>query len=482
MNNEIKKPVYIVSLEAHFAKGIVAVRREFSKGLTIIGGDNGECKSSVLDVIAYLLGGGAWRPDMLQNLNFPDEKPYLNLLLSDGMVVERKGKSSGLIVKTEDGTKLRQGHLDSFISEFALNISAFMNASAIEKREYIIRALGDADKLKSIEAEEKVLVEKRKDANKEVIRADGVYKSKQTYADAPKELQERSVVKKEYDDAVDHNNKLKSDQALIDDAEIELNQKRSDHTNAENSIKLKKENIKTLQDEITTLEQDLADVEKSGKELKETINKQESELSLKKEIDLNEIDSKLKNIDAINLKVTANLEKKTSLDEFRSAEKLAGNLDLQVKAKRIEKNKIIEVSKLNLPDVVFEDDLLYYKGFSWDSMSGSQKLILSTAISKVLSPKMGFVLVDGLESLDIDSLNEYRDWLLSMGLQAITTRVSSGNECSFMIKDGRDVEVEEWQRLKAEDLERLKQDYVEEIKSQDPEEPEIISEEKSTPF
>ena len=69
-------------------------------------------------------------------------------------------------------------------------------------------------------------------------------------------------------------------------------------------------------------------------------------------------------------------------------------------------------------------------------MSGSDRLKVSTAIVRKLNPKCGFVLLDKLEQMDLDTLKEFGEWLEAEGLQAIATRVSTGGECSIIIEDG----------------------------------------------
>ena len=53
-----------------------------------------------------------------------------------------------------------------------------------------------------------------------------------------------------------------------------------------------------------------------------------------------------------------------------------------------------------------------------------------------MNPECGFVLLDKLEQMDINTLNEFGQWLEQEGLQAIATRVSTGGECSIIIDDG----------------------------------------------
>ena len=89
-----------------------------------------------------------------------------------------------------------------------------------------------------------------------------------------------------------------------------------------------------------------------------------------------------------------------------------------------------------LPDLSVKEGELIYRGQKWDNMSGSDRLKVSTAIVRKLNPKCGFVLLDKLEQMDIQTLNEFGQWLEQEGLQAIATRVSTGDECSIIIEDG----------------------------------------------
>ena len=69
-------------------------------------------------------------------------------------------------------------------------------------------------------------------------------------------------------------------------------------------------------------------------------------------------------------------------------------------------------------------------------MSGSDQLRVATAIVRRLNPECGFVLLDKLEQMDTETLQEFGAWLEQEDLQAIATRVSTGDECSIIIEDG----------------------------------------------
>ena len=103
---------------------------------------------------------------------------------------------------------------------------------------------------------------------------------------------------------------------------------------------------------------------------------------------------------------------------------------------RQKKTDLLKNADLPLPELSVDEGELIYKGKKWDAMSGSEQLKVSAAIVRKLNPECGFVLLDKLEQMDEDTLNEFGRWLESENLQAIATRVSTGDECSIIIEDG----------------------------------------------
>ena len=95
---------------------------------------------------------------------------------------------------------------------------------------------------------------------------------------------------------------------------------------------------------------------------------------------------------------------------------------------------------LPLEGLSVEDGELLYNGHKWDSISGAEQLIVATSIVRKLNPDCGFVLLDKLEQMDTDTLEDFGKWLEAQGLQAIATRVSTGDECSIIIEDGRSMD------------------------------------------
>lgn len=97
----------INKLEIENVKRVKAVTIEpAASGLTIIGGKNNQGKTSVLDAIAWALGGDKYRPSQAQR-NDSVIPPNLHIVMNNGLIVERKGKNSALKVTDPEGKKGR---------------------------------------------------------------------------------------------------------------------------------------------------------------------------------------------------------------------------------------------------------------------------------------------------------------------------------------------------------------------------------------
>ena len=131
--------IKINKLEIENVKRIKAVKIEPTEnGLTIVGGNNNQGKTSVLDSIAWALGGEKYRPSDAQRQGSVIP-PNLHIVMSNGLVVERKGKNSSLKVTDPDGNKGGQQLLNEFVEQLAIDLPKFMEASGKEKAQTLLK-------------------------------------------------------------------------------------------------------------------------------------------------------------------------------------------------------------------------------------------------------------------------------------------------------------------------------------------------------
>ncbi len=411
--------VKINSLQLENVKRIKAVKLEPTEnGLTLIGGKNNQGKTSVLDSIAYALGGADFKPSNTKREGSMVD-PYLRVTLSNGIIAERKGKSSALKVTDPSGNKAGQTLLDSFISAFALDLPKFMNSTDKEKAKVLLQIIGVGDKLAELDLEEDRLanerltigrIKKEKQGHAEqMVQWDGVPEEPISATELIQQQQEilarngENQQKREKAKQI----KLSYDRALaeVQDLEIRL------------------DNAKKV---LETLANDLATANKTAENLQD-----ESTEALQRN---------LEEIESINAKVRDNLEKAKAQMEADEYVKKYSELNEQIEKVRNRRMSLLDGVQMPLDGLSVDHGTLIYNGQPWDNMSGSDQLKVATAIVRKLKPECGFVLMDKLEQMDLDTLKDFGSWLEAEGLQAIATRVSTGDECTVYIEDGYSVD------------------------------------------
>ena len=402
--------VKINTLEFENVKRIKAVQLAPAKnGLTVIGGDNRQGKTSVLDAIAWALGGEKFRPSSPKREGSVTD-PHLKVTLDNGIIVERSGKNGALKVIDPAGNKGGQTLLNSFVEQLALDLPKFLNSTGKEKADTLLKIIGVGDKLYQLERAEKTTYDRRTEVGRIADQKAKFAKELPVYTGVPAQP--------------------------VSAAELIQSQQEIMAFNAENLRKRQQR-----------------DYYKSQLEVAETALKQAQErydaaLNNFKLADMDEPEDKsteelernIAEIDEINKKVRANLDRERAEQEAEDLRDQYNELTHQIESLRQERRELLEGADLPLEGLSVENGELIYKGQKWDCMSGAEQLIVGASIVRKLNPDCGFVLLDKLEQLDSKTLEEFGKWLESENLQAITTRVSKGDECSVIIEDGISVE------------------------------------------
>lgn len=398
----------INQLEIENVKRIKAVKVEpAASGLTIIGGNNNQGKTSVLDSIAWALGGDRYRPSQAVRSGSVIP-PSLHVVMSNGLVVDRKGKNSDLKVTDPTGKKGGQQLLNEFVSQLALDLPKFMESSGSEKAKILLQILGIGDHLSALERQETEQYNSRRAIGQIADQKEKFAKEQPYYPDVPRELVSATELIRKQQDILARNgeNQRKREQL---------------HRLEQESQKINEE-LEALLRRQEAVAADLAIARKSAEDLRDESTA--------------ELEAGIARIEDTNRRVRANLDKEKAEDDAREYRRQYDELTKQLTDTRDKKLELLKSAPLPLPELSVEDGELVYKGQKWDNMSGSDRLKVSTAIVRKLNPKCGFVLLDKLEQMDLNTLQEFGQWLEAEGLQAIATRVSVGDECSILISDG----------------------------------------------
>ena len=407
--------VKINSLEIENIKRVKAVKLEPTQnGLTVIGGKNKQGKTSVLDAIAWALGGDKFKPSDPQRKE-SITPPNLHIVLSNGLIVERKGVNSALKVIDPEGNKGGQQILNSFVEQLALDLPKFLNANNKEKAETLLRIVGIGDKLHQLETEEQRLFNQRHEMGRICDRKKKYAEELESYPGLPKELVSASELIRQQQDILARNG--------------ENARKRQNIIEISKNVDFYKAKVERLTEELAqatnafkAAQSDLAIAQKSALDLHDESTE--------------ELEKNINDIDNLNTKIRANLDKEKAEMEAEDYGKQYDDLTTKIEDIRKAKTSLLDGANLPLPDLSVEDGELTYQGVKWDCMATSDQLKVSTAIVRRLNPDCGFVLMDKLEQLDTETLKEFSEWLEQEQLQVIATRVSSGSECQIIIEDG----------------------------------------------
>ena len=407
--------IKINKLEIENVKRIKAVKIEPSaNGLTIVGGNNNQGKTSVLDSIAWALGGDRYRPSEAKNKESVIP-PNLHVVMSNGIVVERKGKNSDLKVTDPDGKKAGQQLLNSFVEQLALDLPRFMESSGREKAQTLLQIIGVGDQLEALEKEEQELYNERLYVGRTADQKEKFAKEQPYFTDAPKDLISPSELIKQQQEILAKNGENQRKRDALETLQYQCVRLNTEIAELEDQLEKKRQERERVGQDLEIAKMTVADLkDQSTAELEENIA----------------------NIEDINRKVRANLDKDKAEDDARMYRNQDVELTKKIHDTREKKRKLLERADLPLAELSVKDGELIYKEQKWDNMSGSDRLKVSTAIVRKLNPECGFVLLDKLEQMDLDTLREFGQWLETEGLQAIATRVSTGGECSIIIEDG----------------------------------------------
>lgn len=400
--------IKINKLEIENVKRVKAVKIEPTlNGITVVGGKNGQGKTSVLDAIAWALGGEKYRPSEPQREGSVIP-PNLHMVMSNGLIVERKGKNSSLTVIDPNGQKAGQQILNEFVEQLAIDLPKFMQSTSKEKANTLLQIIGVGQQLADLELKETEIYNQRRAIGQIADQKKKFAKEQPYYPDAPKEPVSASEL-------------IKQQQSIL-------------ATNGENQRK--RENLHRIEQEYQKVIDQITELLAKQKQLENDLEVARSSALDLLDQSTTELEKNISDIETINRKVRANLDKDKAEEDAQNYTDQYNKLSVEIDSLRQAKTDLLQNADLPLPGLSVVEGELAYNGYKWDNMSGAEQLKVSTAIVRKLNPKCGFVLLDKLEQMDVDTLKEFGEWLEQEGLQAIATRVSTGDECSIVIEDG----------------------------------------------
>ena len=438
----------IIELRTENVKRIRAVElKALDTGLVIIGGDNGNGKTSLLDSIAMAInyaGTGIKEP-----LRKGAEKGVVRLVLDD-LIIERTFTSKGsyLNVKNKDGFEASkpQELLNSLAGRISFDPLSFIGLDG-KKQAIALRELVGLDFAELDENRKKIYAERR-DQNAIVKAQKAVYES---MIEAPENTPDTEVSvdalmadleaarEKNRDKALDLN-AIKTCQIDANDERLRFNQLEQERGERQSELEqLEIEYEKAVGETLAVIgkikaEQLLSD-KRSISIMNGIIEMQKAHEAMP-DIDEEPFTIAISESQNVNRNVRA---KQARISGKAKLEKLtveAGKLTKKIDAIDAEKAKQLKAAKFPIDGLGFTSDGVTFNELPFEQASQAEQLRISTAMGLAMNPKLKVMLVRDGSSLDNKNMKLVADMAQEHDAQVWIERVGNNDETAVIIQDG----------------------------------------------
>jgi len=425
----------LISLEAENVLGIRAVNLVLNGEHLVVGGENEQGKTSLLNLLVVAMGGaGAVEVPLRRGA----KKGHVVAKFSEdkgrglpALVVEKRLTEKGeALVVTADGVvqKSPQTILNALYGHLTFDPMEFAGMKPKDQAETLRKIVGID--FTELDAERSRLFAERTQVNRDVKALEARLAAAGHYPDAPA--------------------------AEVSVAALAEEQKRREAVNAVNADEHKKQaaaesRAETIGSDIVTKKEEISIVEKRLLVLRDELETLEArreeslELALQLDsaneqlldLDVEEIRQQIIAADGINGRVRANAAYATLEAETRAAVIKSDILTDDLAEIDEEKTRLLSEAKWPVPGLGFDSDgNVTLDGLPLAQGSESKRILTSAGIGMALNPKLRLLLIRDGNALGPKRLAE----MLSMGVdqdyQLLIERTSLGAECSVIIENG----------------------------------------------
>jgi DNA repair exonuclease SbcCD ATPase subunit len=406
----------VVHLEVQNVKRIRAVSITPGSGPTvIIGGQNAQGKTSVLDAIQMVLGGGKALPE--EPIRRGAKQASIVADLGD-LVVERVITKTGttLTVRDKDGNKRSspQTLLDKLCSKISFDPLEFSKQEPAKQNE-TLRALVPGLDFTLLDQQRARLYDKRTDVGKDAKRArahaESIIVPPSTPAtavvigDLLAQLQTANLAQREVAERAQR----------ITDAQRKLADAERDYATAKAAL-------------------DKAEQKRMAARLSVNAAEREPEVQAP---DTAPIELAIQNAEAINRNVQRRAERDGHEKQAGELEAQVAALTAQIDAIDQQKHDALAAAAFPVPGLGMAADGPTLNGVPLAQASGAEKLKVSVGIGLALNPEVKVLLVRDASLLDDASLAIVADMVAAAGAQIWLERVGSGDPSAVIISDGQ---------------------------------------------
>ena len=408
------------------------------------------------DLTEYTFSPGAmawaeqWAQAPFEHLAINDIKQpverALTVELSNGLVVERRGKNSELRVTDPTGQRAGQTLLDSFVSAFALDLPRFLDAGDKDKADILLGIIGVKDQLAKLDLEIQKVYDERHSLGRIADQKKKFAQELPYWEGMPAEPISASELIRRQQEILARNgeNQRKRAKAAQLDAQAKALQSR---------VTALSEQLKQLADQYDACLRDLQIANTDAADLQDESTA--------------ELEESLRTIEQQNAKIRQNLDRQRAVAEAEQYEQQYADCTRQLAGLRQDRLDLLQGADLPLPGLsVNESGQLTYQDKAWDCMSGAQQQRLCIARALAVQPEV-LLMDEPTSALDPISTSKIEDLAVELKKDYTIVMVTHNMQQAARISDktaffllGEVVEYGETEQIFSMPKDKRTEDYI----------------------
>jgi len=405
--------------------------------LIIVGGNNGQGKTSFLNSIEVLLNGakslplkplreGAEKGRITAELKAEEGDPYDDLIVERTIGADRK-TSLKIKSKTKKGVKYSQSMLFEIIGKLAFDPLAFKNMEVKAQVDHLKKTF-DID-LSDLEKKYVEAFDERTELNREIKTLEAQFGGREHFKDAPKEIVTISQISEDLEKARKHNEKNKD---RIDELES-LEKDRGEFARKETDRLV---DIDKLKKEIASIEIDIKNSAGYCKQNEADIKVVEKEVEALEDKDLEVFHKKIKTAEEDNDKVRSNIIRDDLDTDIKAKVAVADGLTEKLDGLRTEKKDRLAAVDFPVEGLGFNANGVTFKDLPFEQASGAEQLKISVSIAIAANPKLKVFLIRDGSLLDKENVKMIAKMAEDFGCQVLIEMVGEESGMTIVFEDG----------------------------------------------
>jgi hypothetical protein len=429
-------PLRILGLEVQNVKRLKAINIAPSGDVVIIGGRNGQGKSSILDSITMAMGGK--EAICAKPVRDGESRASTTIDLGELVVTRTYTEAGGgtLTVKNRDGAKFSspQAILDKLTGALTFDPLEFSRLKPAKQLETLRELVGVKTDL--LDQQRQAKYDERTTTNRELASAKATLAG---LADAiagqtePEGEPDISKLTQELEEARAHNVANSTTRARLLKAE-EVAEK------AHNALQDQRIEVERLKKLLADAEAKLPKLQETYEQATGSLERGQGVVAALKDRDEDAIVERMRTFNEVSALAGQFAAHRETQAKVEALEAQAAEQTKRIETLDERKRDRIANAKYPIEGMTLGDDGILLGGVPFEQASQAERIRVSVAMGIALNPRLKVLLIRDGSLLDEESMASIAEMAAEAGAQIWIERVGNGAECSVVIEDGEILE------------------------------------------